>query len=256
MKCWASILGDCDGKQSKEHYMSRGLWKGRTVRVKGFSWLSGTDKEIGVDSFQSRILCERHNRELSPLDAEAQKLFETFEQIIRNLKTNATLKSRNAYRKPKTWKVDGLKVERWAAKFLVGLVCAEQREAKWYDNHSPAIAPPRWVVEAIFGRSHFQEPAGLHFATSYQGDLVSGLGIGPLSHPLSNEIVGGDVSFGGFRFVIWLSREELSSFSIPSATGVISNQKEPDLRYRFELMQFPIRNVVNQKLLYDWTARS
>ncbi|HXI23012.1 MAG TPA: hypothetical protein VNG71_03980 [Pyrinomonadaceae bacterium] len=220
--------------------------------MKGFSWVKGEHKEIGLDSFQSRILCEGHNRQLSPLDAEAQKLFETFEQIVHNLKANATVKPRNAYRKPKTWTVDGFKIERWAAKFLVGLLCAEQTDSQWYDNHSRAIEPPLWVVEAIFGSGQFEEPAGLYFATSYQADLASGLGIGPLSHPDGNEIVGADVSFGGFRFVIWLSRDSLKSFSIPPPTGVISTMDEADLKYRLELMQFPIRNVVNQRLVFQW----
>ena len=57
--------------------MSSGLLKGRTVRVKGFPWLEGQEKEIGVGSLQSRRLCEHHNHELSPLDAEAQGVFET-----------------------------------------------------------------------------------------------------------------------------------------------------------------------------------
>jgi len=252
MKCWATVLGHCEGKQSKEHYMSRGLWKGRTIKVRGFSWLKGKDREIGIGSFQSRILCERHNHELSPLDAEAQKLLETLEQIIRNLRTNAPFKSRAAYRKPKTWHVDGLKVERWAAKFLVGLVCAEEAGAKWHDSRSRALEPPAWVVQAIFDHGEFRRPAGLYFATSYQADLVGGLGIGPLSHPVSEEIVGGDISFGGFRFVIWLTHDPMESFSIPPPTGVVSNLNESDLKYRLELMRFPIGNVVNQKLVFHW----
>jgi hypothetical protein len=126
MKCWARVPGDCAGKQSKEHYMSAGLWKGRTVRVRGFSWLNGQDREIGVGALQSRILCEHHNHQLSPLDAEAQSVFDCFEQIVQELKTNANLKPRNAYKKPKTWYIDGSKFERWAAKYLIGLVCAEE----------------------------------------------------------------------------------------------------------------------------------
>lgn len=232
--------------------MSAGLWKGRTVRVRGFSWLAGQDKEIGVGSLQSRILCEYHNHELSPLDAEAQRVLETLEQIILTLRTNATLKPRNAYRKPKTWYVDGPKFERWAAKFLIGLVCAEEGDAKWHDTGSEGIAPPAWIVKVIFDREEFKKPAGLHFATSYQADLISGLGIGPLSHPDSNGIVGGDVSFGGFRFVIWLTQEPIESFSVPPPKGVISERYETELTYRMELMKFPIRNVVNQKLTFVW----
>jgi hypothetical protein len=254
MKCWAAVLGDCKGKQSKEHYMSAGLWKGRTVRVKGCPWLAGQEKEIGVGSLQSRILCEHHNHELSPLDAEAQKVFETLEQIIGQLKAHASLKRRNAYRKPKTWYVDGARFERWAAKFLVGLACAEEGTATWHETGSDVLVPPAWIVQAIFNRDQFKKPAGLHFVTDYQADLVNGLGMGPLFHPDSNSIVGGDVSFGGFRFLIWLSQEPVESFSVPRPTGVISALNEANLTYHMELMKFPIRNVVNQKLAFTWDA--
>lgn len=236
--------------------MSKGLWKGRTVRVRGFPWLKGQDREIGVGSLQSRILCERHNHELSPLDAEAKKALEIVEQIAKALERNARLTPRNAYRKPKTWYVDGTKFERWVAKFLVGVVCAEQSDGNWHDGGSKALEPPAWIVRAIFDREQFKEPAGLYFATEYQGDLVSGLGIGPVSHPDGNGIIGGDISFGGFRFLIWVSHEPIGSFSIPSPTGVISNLNESKLTYRMELLKFPIRNVVNQKLTFLWSAPS
>jgi hypothetical protein len=124
--------------------------------------------------------------------------------------------------------------------------------AQWLDTGSQALEPPAWIVEAIFGRGQFKQPAGLHFATNYQADLVSGLGIGPLSHPDSNAIVGGDISFGGFRFLIWLSRWSIESLSIPSPSGVISDLNESKLTYRMELMRFPIRNVINQKLTFLW----
>jgi hypothetical protein len=234
--------------------MSAGLWKGRTVRVKGFPWLEGREKQIGVGSLQSRILCERHNHELSPLDAEAQKVFGTLEQIIGQLKTNASLKGRNAYRKPKTWYVDGAKFERWAAKFLVGLACAEEGTAKWHETGSDVIVPPAWIVQAIFNRYQFKKPAGLHFVTDYKADLVNGLGIGPLFHPDSSGIVGGDISFGGFRFLIWLTQEPIEYFSVPPPTGVVSELYEAKLTYHMELMKFPIRNVVNQKLAFIWNA--
>ena|ERR1043166_6980348 len=253
MNCWASILGDCNGKQSREHYMSGGLWKARTVRVKGFSWLNGQEKEIGVRSLQSRILCERHNHELSALDAEAKKVFQTIETITQALESNARLKPRNAYCRPTTWSVDGSRFERWAAKFLVGLICAEQSRSNWYDADSRANEPPAWIVHAIFG-TQFRPPSGLYLATEYQGDLVSGLGIGPLCHPNSNGIIGGNVSFGGFRFVIWLTHEPIETYSVPLPGGVISNLPASKLTYRMELMKFQIRNVVNQKLTFLWDS--
>jgi hypothetical protein len=222
------------------------------VRVRGFSWLNGKDREISVASFQKRILCEGHNNELSPLDAEAKHVLETFEQIVLELQRTAGLKPPNAYRKPKTWYIDGSKFERWAAKLLVGLVCAEETNNKWHDSGTEALEPPARIVQAIFNHKEFVEPAGLHFASGYQGDLVDGLGVGPLSHPQSNDIIGGYISFGGLRFLIWLSQEPIESFSIPQPQGVISERAESQVIYRMPLLTFPIRNVVNQKLVFRW----
>jgi hypothetical protein len=252
MKCWAMALGDCRGKQSREHHMSRGLWKGRTVRVKGFPWLKGLEKEVGVECLQSRVLCEGHNNALAPLDAEAQQAFENIERLLDELKRNSELKSRNAFRKPGVWKVNGSNFERWAAKLLIGLLCAEERESRWHDSNSEMLNPPEWAVRAVFGEETFQKPAGLYFATSYRGDLIDGLGVEPLFHPHSKGVVGGYISFGGIRFFIHLSQEPIEAIEFPPPTDVISATGQTELNYRMEMLRFPVRNVVNQKLVFSW----
>lgn len=46
MKCWASSLGDCSADQSREHYISRALWKDGKVTIKGFDWLGGQEMTL------------------------------------------------------------------------------------------------------------------------------------------------------------------------------------------------------------------
>ena len=43
--CWAACLGDCLGKTSREHLISRNLFDGETVKVCGFSWFKDEEKE-------------------------------------------------------------------------------------------------------------------------------------------------------------------------------------------------------------------
>ena len=75
-KCWANSLGDCDGKISREHTVSESLFKGTYVDVKGFSWCKSEEKRIGLGSLTKKILCEKHNSALSPLDAAASHAFD------------------------------------------------------------------------------------------------------------------------------------------------------------------------------------
>lgn len=114
------------------------------------------------------------------------------------------------------------------------------------------LKPPDWAVRAVFGQEDFQKPAGLYLATSYRGDLIDGLGAEPLFHPQSGGVVGGYISFGGIRLLIHLSQEPIEAFEFPPPTHVISATDQTELKYRMETLKFPVRNVVNQKLVFFW----
>ena len=77
-RCWASMLGECDGKISREHIVSKNLLPA-TVTFKGFFLESEEVKTVGRNSFVSKCLCERHNRVLSPCDAEANRFRKVME---------------------------------------------------------------------------------------------------------------------------------------------------------------------------------
>lgn len=72
-RCWAQVLGGCSGKMSREHYVGTRLLK--KVRSTGVHpGLEG--REVPANALTAHVLCERHNNELSPLDAEAIRLHE------------------------------------------------------------------------------------------------------------------------------------------------------------------------------------
>jgi hypothetical protein len=54
--CWASILGDCGGRQSGEHVVSKGLFRGKAVHVRGLHWCAGEFKTIGLKGLEARGL--------------------------------------------------------------------------------------------------------------------------------------------------------------------------------------------------------
>lgn len=232
--------------------MSEGLWKGRTIKVKGFPWLNGEEREVGVGSFQSKILCKDHNSNLSELDTEAKKTFDTIEAIFIHLDKNKNLKPSKSFWRPKTNYIDGCKFERWTAKLLVGLFCAEGKDSQWHDTKTEPLKPPPFVVQSIYGHIQFEKPAGLYLAGGYQGEHFDGLRVEPVFYPDSNGLMGAHINFRGIQFFIWLSREPVESFIVPAPSGVVSNSSQAKLEYHMEMFRFPIRNVVNQKLVFKW----
>lgn len=76
-KCYANVLGDCAGKLSREHYVSKGLID--LGQDKPSEIVLGGKLDIGTPASSknlavSKILCEHHNSLLSDLDAEAIRL--------------------------------------------------------------------------------------------------------------------------------------------------------------------------------------
>lgn len=63
-KCWASGLGNCDGKITGEHLISNNLLDNK-IKVKGFKWCKEEMKEVGSSGLVSNFLCKKHNEDLS-----------------------------------------------------------------------------------------------------------------------------------------------------------------------------------------------
>lgn len=77
LQCYAKNFGGCCSVQSKEHYYTRGLFEEKMLTVDGHSWLDGQTKKISANTLGVRILCETHNKSLSPLDHSAIKIWRT-----------------------------------------------------------------------------------------------------------------------------------------------------------------------------------
>lgn len=74
--CFAAFTNDCKGKLSNEQWLSRGILveagDGKVVRIGGLPWQpQGRVDKLPPRRLGSKMLCERHNRALSPLDAAA-----------------------------------------------------------------------------------------------------------------------------------------------------------------------------------------
>ena len=142
-KCWANSLGDCAGSMSMEHIFSKAIArKGSKTEMAVKGMANMPDQLIGFDWPKARILCERHNSRLSPLDSEARKLAEGLHQFVD--RTRHT-----------TVHLSGLLLERWALKTVINHMAAGLAHAnKWLPNQD--------LVRNAFGLEPLPHGCGLY----------------------------------------------------------------------------------------------
>src|SRR5262249_23894410 len=113
---------------SREHYVSRAVLglieENGVVAVSGAHWLQGKDRCIPINVLKSKILCERHNCALSPLDVAAVQLYEALHsaRLMHALHgvhgTPGCLLLGN-----------GHDIERWCVKLMAGLLFSRSARA-------------------------------------------------------------------------------------------------------------------------------
>jgi len=148
LKCYAVYLGNCSGKLSREHYISKSALElaGKTVSVSGFPWQTPDQSmEIGIESLTSKILCEHHNSELSPLDVVGSDFLRLLKASIEGVASDGEFKNETVH-------IDGLKLEAWLLKVLCGTIALSGRSK----------VPEEWV-NILFQNRPFPKDSGLYF---------------------------------------------------------------------------------------------
>lgn len=204
MPCWASSLGDCSEKLTREHYVSKGLFGRDVINVQGFHWCKDKMVTIGLGSLTAKILCERHNHELSRIDDAAVRAYNVFREFNRVTNIRRS-KPTNKKREVKAYRIDGPRLERWLLKTLINLT---------FDRGiSIGLAAPTEggldsdLVAIAFGRKPFLRRMGLYFAihTGLRLDMTEDLAFRPLTRKVENYIGGMLCSFYGFRLLLFLA---------------------------------------------------
>jgi hypothetical protein len=77
---------------SREHLVSQSIFPGGNIRVQGFPWCLGKVKEIAISGLTAKILCERHNNDLSPVDEAGVRAFSTFREMRRLVNVREKMK--------------------------------------------------------------------------------------------------------------------------------------------------------------------
>jgi hypothetical protein len=203
-ECWASKLGLCDEKTSREHLVSEGLFVDPIVRVEGFSWCRGNPKEIGLNSLTAKILCKKHNEALSPVDEVGIAAFGAFREMRRVANEREKMR-------PRVWHVihhsiDGLMLERWFLKTLINLSLNGDYPIGGMCSKG---SPTENLVKIAFGITPFPGRAGLYSVVHIGGNIYSSdtIEFTPLINKENVFIVGGLFSFRGFKFLLFLLPE-------------------------------------------------
>jgi hypothetical protein len=200
---------------SREHVVTRALFVDDVVTVQGFPWCKAEPIKIGLQNLTAKILCGKHNNDLSDVDSVGAKAFDALREATHLSNVRGKLK-------PIIWRIvryhiDGPKLERWFLKTLINI--AFGRENRIGKDSLESGLPSRRLVEIAFGLGQFEERTGLsavvHVGQQIQStDTVS---FAPLIKDASY-VTGGLFAFRGVRHFLSLDLPGL--IQLPRGIGV------------------------------------
>jgi hypothetical protein len=254
--CYAADLSDCVEEVSGEHFISRSVLKiiapGGHIDVSGFPAEAANTTRLGFDRFERDILCERHNRQLSPLDAFAEKLFARLRDIAVEFAGN---KSEG----PAVRLFNGHALERWVLKVLCG--AAFSGSASFGGRPVTGWRPPvRWL-KILFEAEPLPPPCGLYFAGQVGEVIPTDPHFGFAVVGSLTSIVAGEVRVSGFRFFLAV---EPDSIGAANAALRLEDHRLFSLRFaagereKFLLFGWPKdpRGDRNRELTVNWIPPS
>lgn len=144
-RCWARYRADCDRGMSKEHLLSKSLFPDGIVLASGFEWCKNTERQVGINALQRKILCQKHNNELSVTDEAAKLVIGAFE----------------AGRSAK--QLNGLLFERWLVKTAINLSLGCQHHIGVGMSESEPGKPSPYLIAVAFGNETLCAKMGAYF---------------------------------------------------------------------------------------------
>ena len=253
MKCYASALGDCSDKQSKEHYTSKGLFTSEVITIAGQNFLNGQHKELPLKALGLKILCKRHNEILSTLDNVGIDFFRSISKAHQHQLEIAKLSRGNLWGK-KTFSINAVALEQWMVKMAVG-VLFENPNGFWHTGNLPSITPPVEIIEAIFGLDRLKYPMGL-YSINAKGDINKDeerVDIQTLSHSETGGYVGCMINLRNVHFLMWLSNEKLDESNFTSPTGAVFGPGGNEPGYHIAEFRYTTGGRLVGILNLDWS---
>lgn len=249
-QCWAAAIGGCEGKLSREHVITESLFPTKElITVTGFPWCKGQEKQVSIASLTSKILCEKHNSQLSPLDENAADAFKKFEKGT--LLTNSRLRASPPF-KVHHFHIDGYIFERWLLKTFINL-CVTYQNSLFIGNSEVAGVPSKELVEMCYGRAKFPGKSGMYLTGKVGQPMKIGPSVGfcPITYD-GTHVVGGFFSFRGFQIYLSLFNEELQNFDWISTTESANEWFGTIPSWHFKTITTTVGNIPSFVFHFDW----
>ena len=247
-ECWAQSLGDCSDKMSREHIFSEGVHFADEVTVQGLSWCEDQPRTVGLSSLTAKILCKKHNSDLSFADAAAISTIKFFEEAIRLHGFRSKYRPANWTRR--NFKVNGYELESWFLKTLINITFESEKLMGKYATQPGT--PTRELVEIAFQRRRFDPPAGLYTIPAVGKDAVLDgsirVSVMTQTPPIT---IGAVFLFAGMRFFLYLNDDFTpgpENFKFHHDPVVSTT---PFL-YRFRKVAFPVHGKSSHTVTFNW----
>jgi len=216
--CYLRATTDCSEELSREHYISRDVLEvlgESSINISGVPWLEeGERKNLGLNALTAKVLCKRHNENLSPLDAMAGRFFRAIlgdESVLFGPRRVALF--------------SGDDLERWILKVLFGAVSSVNAVASYAERNQQLIMPaestdllldrrewPSGVGLGILvevGQSMFSRPLDVNFAPLFRRPdfLVQGATVKLAGLELAIRLTTVPGEHDVFRSALWKPRQ-------------------------------------------------
>lgn len=204
--CWAIGRGDCNGKISREHMVSKCLFITPKVQVQGYAWCKHEPKTVGIEAITSKILCQGHNSQLAPLDEAAGFAFNAIREHCQRENQHHKVSPINELAVPPGI-IDAKLLERWPLKTLLNL--SYGGDLYIGEHGTEKGVPPSDLVDICFGTLPFGGKTGMYVAAN-AGMLITSTDTVQFSPLLKDErILGGFFEFRGVRLFLDLKTKGL-----------------------------------------------
>lgn len=220
-RCYARSLDDCSSKISREHYISAGLLSEleQDPLLQGLPFLKGEPKRLSVAALASKMLCERHNQALSPLDSEALIVFRALRRFEANYRHSEPIPEFDAVL------VSGPRLEAWLLKTAFGFLAAGLVElegepvATWRDDADDSL------LQVLFRDEVLPESWGLWLVPPEQ-PRAAAADIAAQARGVDGELWSLTVEFGAFGLTLALGRPGGRSIFHPSALVLLKDEAD------------------------------
>lgn len=240
--CYAAQLGSCSKRISKEHYVSdailRLVSKGeRSVLVRNLAFQSSEALEpIGIPNLVAKVLCTKHNSDLSRFDIAGLDLFAGMDLI--------DSAAGNYGESLKTIPVNGDDLERWMLKTLLGGIISGNIPLS--GGRLKSVMPPMHLLNILFEGGDFAPGHGLYVRAGIPGIEFS-------TEPTVLKMkVDSDAKHEVIGFSVWVF-----NFEFVLVLATLPAQLPPSLEhahYRPKGILFHGSNGSKKRIQFEWRS--